>query len=113
MKKLFTSRQIAMTPGMQEFAVKYNVDIYHYINRHFSGDFGDHGKYENIVLTTQEIKDRMVTTSDDGKLNKIGVMTKGRVISFYTIDTPGGTQQFRIITDHGHEVTTCLLPSEY
>lgn len=94
-QKKFGSPTIVMTPGAEdavsELEETKNLDIIPYLDRHFSGDWGEIGK-------------------EDASQNDAMVSEKGMILSSYTL--PTGTKIW-IITDPGHKITTILLPGEY
>lgn len=87
-ERLFSSRSLNVTSGAQAAFEESGEQPIKFLERHFSGDFGE---------------------SPDTELNLEGMRTGGMVMSIYTLMT--GTTIY-IITDNGHETTTFLLPEE-
>lgn len=87
----FGSPQVSMTPGAKAAFEQSGEQPAKYLDRHFSGDFGE-------------------VTGDDAALNQGNIASTGMVMSIYTLSTG---VRFYIITDDGHLITTLLLPSEY
>jgi hypothetical protein len=85
----FASPQVSITRGAKAAFERSGEQPAKYLDRHFSGDFGE---------------------SPDQELNKENMTTSGMVMSIYRLNT--GTR-FYIITDDGHLMTTLLLPHEY
>lgn len=94
-QKKFRSPQIVLTPGAEDaigrMEEEHDLDIVPYLDRHFSGDWGEIG-------------------AEDAAQNDTMISEKGMILSAYTL--PTGTKIW-IITDPGHAITTILLPSEY
>lgn len=88
----FSSPSINMTSGAKAAFEESGEQPAKYLDRHFSGDFGE------------------VNGTDDLQLNLESLKRTGMVMSIYTLSTG---VRFYIITDEGHQVTTLLLPEEY
>ncbi len=89
---LFSSRNLRITPGAQAAFEESGEQPIKYLERHFSGDFGE----SNLT--------------DDRERNLDNIRTRNMVMSIYKLST--GTRIY-IITDEGHRDTTFLLPEEY
>lgn len=87
----FSSPQVSMTQGAKAAFEASGEQPAKYLDRHFSGDFGE-------------------VTGDDAALNQGNMVSDGMVMSIYTLSTG---VRFYVITDDGHAMTTLLLPSEY
>jgi len=85
----FASPQVSITSGAKAAFEESGEQPAKYLDRHFSGDFGE---------------------SPDVDLNRQNMATEGMVMSIYTLSTG---VRFYIITDDGHLMTTLLLPHEY
>jgi len=89
-KPKFGSPEIVMTSGAKDaFADAENPK--EYLDRHFSGDWGD-------------------APPEDKAKNDRAISTKDMILSAYVLKNG---KKIWIITDPGHEVTTILLPDEY
>jgi len=87
----FSSPQFSITRGAKAALEAAGEQPAKYLDRHFSGDFGE-------------------VTGDDAALNQANMATSNMVMSIYTLSTG---VRFYIITDEGHGMTTLLLPEEY
>lgn len=87
----FSSPRVSITSGAKAAFEESGEQPAKYLDRHFSGDFGE-------------------LTEHDAALNRESLTTNGMVMSIYTLSTG---VRFYIITDDGHAMTTILLPSEY
>lgn len=87
----FSSPQVQITSGAKEAFETSGEQPAKYLDRHFSGDFGE-------------------TSEHDAEMNRENMATRSGVMSIYTLSTG---VRFYIITDDGHMVTTILLPEEY
>ena len=85
----FASPQVSITSGAKAAFEESGEQPAKYLDRHFSGDFGE---------------------SPDLELNQQNMASGGMVMSIYTLSTG---VRFYIITDDGHLMTTLLLPHEY
>ena len=83
---MFSLGQIVATPG----ALELGVNLFTYLKRHHSGDWGD-------------------LSEDDIKENEYSLRRDLRILSAY--ETPEG--RLWIITEADRSVTTFLLSSEY
>lgn len=87
----FSSPQFAITASAKQAFEESGEQPAKYLDRHFSGDFGE-------------------VTGDDAAMNQANMATNNMVMSIYTLSTG---VRFYIITDEGHGMTTLLLPEEY
>lgn len=85
----FFSPHVIITSGAKAAFEKSGEQPAKYLDRHFSGDFGE---------------------STDVDLNRANMWDSGMVMSIYTLSTG---VRFFIITDEGHKATTILLTEEY
>lgn len=85
----FKLGMIVQTPGVRELDPS-GAQIDWLLQRHAAGDWGS-------------------VTPDDAEQNESALLDKGMVMSQYQVNSA----PVWIITDHGHEVTTVLLPSEH
>lgn len=90
MKILFNSGQIVATRGALNLIVTLEVDITLYLNRHFSGIWGD-------------------LCADDWEANNWAVDNDSRIFSSYNL----GKTKLWIITEWDRSATTILLPDDY
>ncbi len=90
---LFSSEHVCVTRSISfkfDECTAFRLWVTDCLNRHFSGDYGD--------IPAEEIQ-----------MNNEAVKDKDQIMSVYR----NGSESIWIITDHGHEVTTVLFPSEY
>lgn len=87
----FSSPQVQITSGAKAAFEESGEPPAKYLDRHFSGDFGE-------------------VDPGDAALNQEAITNNGMVMSIYRLSTG---VRFYIITDQGHEITTLLLPEEY
>lgn len=112
-----------ITPGIQDLLDRKVIDdttIKNWLVRHVTGDWGEHGKHDEIEVTDREIKEGPWATSDGGKLNKIALLrNRDRVMSIYSL--PDNDKQkiwvfTYLVPVTGFDepgFTIVMLPSEY
>ena len=78
--------------------------------RHARGDWGKHGRFDQIELTDDERRRGWEATDDSGKINKCNVLNhRGHIMSEYATARGG---RLWVISDWDGR-TTVLLPEEY
>lgn len=87
----FISKRLIMTPGAREAFESTGDNPERFLDRFFNEDFGEIPK-------------------EDLEINKKGARTGGMVMGIYRLSDG---EEFYIITDDGHDITTILLPMEY
>lgn len=87
----FSSPRVSITSGAKAAFEESGEQPAKFLDRHFSGDFGE-------------------TSPDDTATNQENISRSGMVMSIYTLSTG---VRFWVITDEGHQMTTLLLPEEY
>ena len=88
---MFKSENIVGTPAALDKLAELGLDYAEFLDRHFSGDWGD-------------------VDPDDAAQNDAAAVTKGMVLSAYPLFD--GTELW-IITDNGHQTTTVMMPEDY
>lgn len=112
---LFQPGRVGMTRGVDALLQDSDVTPLELVERHLSGDFGIHGRFAEIEVTDEELRDGPLATADDGKLNKAAILQdeigqwQGRILSAYIVND----EKVWIITEADRSVTTLLLPEEY
>lgn len=114
-KVLFTPGRVGMTRGVEALLQDGDVTPLDLVKRHLSGDFGIHGRFDEIDVTDEELREGPLATADDGKLNKAAILQdklgewQGRIMSAYIVND----EKVWIITEADRSATTLLLPEEY
>lgn len=106
--------RVVATPGALAALEAARRTAPEFINRHLSGDWGEHGTFDAVELTDRERQLGCMATSDDGKLNRLAVEANdgSRVMSRYTLDD--GTTLWVATQGTGSQRHTVVtLPSEY
>lgn len=88
----FSAPRVSITSGAKEAFEASGEQPKKFLDRHFSGDFGEVNGHEDV------------------EKNREAMTTNGMVMSIYSLSTG---ERFYIITDEGHLTTTILLPNEY
>jgi hypothetical protein len=97
---LFPLGQVVATPGALAAMAASGVSPEGLLTRHVTGDWGD-------------------VCSDDKSANEQAVKQRRRILSAYTLKSPGasgvarGTTRIWILTEADRSCTTLLLPEEY
>ncbi len=86
----FPLGQVVATPGALKLLEEAGEDLFYYLARHHSGDWGE-------------------LDSHDRRENELSLKHGWRLLSSY----PVGDRKVWIITEADRSVTTILLPSEY
>jgi hypothetical protein len=109
----FDLGRITVTPGAVEALAESREHAVDFVTRHAQGDWGKHGRFDDIQVIPEETERGFLATEDDAKVNKISVLTgqgtvmgsyhtsRGRVIWVMTVFGLSGNQ------------TSVLLPEEY
>jgi hypothetical protein len=109
-KLLFPLGGVFITPGAKEVLQCSYIEPGTLLFKHSTGDFGEAGLFDEITVTEEELRDGPFATSEDGKLNKVAILSgEGRIFSIY----PVGNEKLWVITEHDNSATTILLPDEY
>ena len=87
----FSLGHLVATPGALDALDEAGVESRALLKRHLSGDWGDLDEF-------------------DKRQNNIGLMTDGRLMSSYKLETGN---KIWIITEWDRSVTTLLLPEDY
>ena len=83
-----------------------------FLDRHARGDWGKHGRFDQIELTNDERRRGWEATDDLGKINKSIILNRrGRIMSEYA--TAKEKRLWVITCLGGIGGTTVLLPEEY
>jgi hypothetical protein len=84
-----------------------------FLTRHACGDWGNHGRFDQVELTDDELRRGWEATAGSGKINKSNLIKRhDRVMSEYT--TSGGRALWGIITSLDRRGgTTVLLAEDY
>jgi hypothetical protein len=110
---LFEPGKVTITGGAVEALAASSQHAIEFLMRHLQGDWGDCGQAANIVATDEEVQAGPLCTEDDGKVNKLALLTRsGRIMSAYFTARKA---RLWVITDFwpsGPE-STILLPHEY
>lgn len=114
---LFDLGRTVATPAALDTADRNGIDVSRLILRHWRGDFGKIGKYQDATITPEIERDGIFGIPEDAPdhdllMNRIAIDLEpdSRIMSVY--EEQGAT--LWIITDRGEEpVTTVLLPSDY
>lgn len=96
---LFDLGQLCYTPGAQEVLLRYQVNPFHLLTRHVTGDWGD-------------------LCPEDAQTNNNALKEGSRIFSSYVLPPIPEGQSLEpakvwIITEADQSVTTILLPEEY
>lgn len=97
---LFELGQLCYTPGAQDVLERYQVNPFHLLSRHVTGDWGDLCK-------------------EDAQSNNDALKEGTRIFSAYVLPPPVAEGQslepckIWVITEADQSVTTILLPEEY
>jgi len=106
----FPLGKVTITGGAVEALADAGQHAASFLARHVRGDWGKHGRFDQIELTDDERRRGWEATDDSGKINKSNVLNRrGRIMSEYAT-ARGGRLWVISGWDDG---TTVLLPEEY
>lgn len=111
---LFAPGEIFLTQKARQAFGKNQIDYCEYLTRHYSGDWGEVGRYSEIKLSESEFHTGII--EDTGKFNMwlLKRRENGSIMSSYMLD---GTIKIWIVTVcdfyRSKNYTTILFPSEY
>lgn len=108
----FPLGKVTITGGAIEALADAGEHAASFLARHARGDWGKHGRFDQIELTDDEQRRGWEATDDSGKINKSNVLKgRDRIISEYA--TGRGKRLWVITCLDGIGGTTVLLPEEY